>query len=99
MEIRSTEPSRLFFVTKAGAGLSFEHPCAHGGPAISLHLFSERKGTSEDIGVLLPTCTDPSLFGAVLAFVEAVHGSEAGEEFLQDMLAAKDRTMQALTSR
>lgn len=99
MEIRNTDPSRLFLVTKGGAGLSFEHRCSHGGPAISLHLFSERNGTSEDIGVLLPTCIAPSLFGGVLAFLESAHGTEAADEFMEDMLAAKERTLQLITAR
>ncbi|MFF3928611.1 hypothetical protein [Streptomyces hirsutus] len=99
MEIRITEPSRLFAVTRSGAGLSFEHPCTHGAPALSLHLFSEQGETTEDIGVLLPTCVAPDLFGAALAFVKAGLGADAADQFVTDMLAACDEATERIDAR
>lgn len=99
MDIRNTEPSRLFRATGGGAGLNFDHPCAHGSPAVSLYLVSEQNDTTEDIGILIPVCVAPGLFGAVVAFVEACHGQAAGEEFLEDLLAGKGRTARLLESR
>ncbi|MEU4172142.1 hypothetical protein AB0F46_35325 [Streptomyces sp. NPDC026665] len=99
MDIRHTEYSRLFPVSYGGAGLNFDHPCGHGVPTISLHLFSEHGGTTEDIRVLLPTCAAPALFGAALAFVQAAVGAEAAEDFIAAMLAARDQGLKAIEGR
>lgn len=100
MEIRNSEPSRLFHATNGGAGLDFNHPCSHDMAALSLHLFSHHQdGTTEDIGILLPSCAAPSLFGAALAYLEAAYGHEAGEEFLKEMHAAKDHAAEILADR
>jgi hypothetical protein len=99
MEIRNTEPSRIFRATDGGAGLDFEHPCAHGSPAVSLHLFSKQGDATEDVAVLIPTCVAPSLFGAAIAYIEACHGSAAGEEFLADIVAGKERAAKILAKR
>lgn len=99
MEIRHTDPSRLFVATNGGAGLNFDHPCAHGIPAVSLHLFSHHHGTSEDIGILLPSCVAPSLFGAAIAYVQAACGSETAEQFIADLLTAKEQALEVLAAR
>ncbi|MFC8521144.1 hypothetical protein [Streptomyces sp. NPDC057257] len=100
MEIRNSEPSRLFHATNGGAGINFSHPCSHGMAALSLHLYGHQQdGTTEDIGILLPSCAAPGLFGAALAYFEAAYGSEAGEEFLQQMQAAKDQAAEMLATR
>lgn len=99
MQIKLTEPSRFFLVTGGGAGLNFDHPCAHGRPAISFHLLSNRHGQADDLGLLLPSCSAPSLFGAALAYFTACHGEEAGEMFLAELLAARDEAAALLTSR
>jgi len=99
MDIRATPPSRTFITTEAGAGLNFDHPCAHGNPSLSLHLISEQEDTTEDLGVVLPVCAAAALFGAALANVQAAHGSAAAEEFVADMLAFKERAAAALVAR
>ncbi|WP_073946490.1 hypothetical protein [Streptomyces kebangsaanensis] len=99
MDIRFTEPSRVFRTTNGGAGLSFEHPCNHGSPALSFHLFSEHDGITEDIAILLPACAAPHLFGAALAYLEAAQGSGVGQQFIEDMLAARDRSAQLLAAK
>ncbi|MFJ2717457.1 hypothetical protein [Streptomyces sp. NPDC087437] len=98
MEFRITEPSRIFRATAGGAGLSFEHRCSEGGPSLSFHLFSEHDGTTEDVAVLLPACVAPHLFGAALAHLEAALGSEAGEQFVQALLATRDQSAQMLAA-
>ncbi|WP_406157691.1 hypothetical protein [Streptomyces canus] len=99
MEIRNTEPSRYFHATGGGAGLNFDHPCGHGKPALSLHLLGEHGDSSDDIGILLPSCAAPALFGAAIAYIEACHGSAAGEEFMAELLAGKERAAQVLEKR
>ncbi|MEU9661880.1 hypothetical protein [Streptomyces chartreusis] len=99
MDIRAVEPSRTFITTEAGAGLNFDHPCGHGNPSISLHLFSEQEDATEDIAVILPACAATALFGAAIANIEAVHGSEAAEDFVADMIAAKQEAAAAIADR
>lgn len=99
MDIRRTTPSRIFAATQAGAGLNFRHPCAHGDPSISLHFFSRGEDHVDDLGVLLPSCFAPDLFGAVLAYIEAIHGTQAGEKFLEEMLAAKSQGLERIEAR
>ncbi|MEU1478935.1 hypothetical protein [Streptomyces sp. NPDC005760] len=99
MDIRITEPSRYFRATGGGAGLNFDHLCSHGKPAISLHLLSGHGDDSDDIAILLPTCAAPALFGAAIAYVEACHGTAAGEEFMAELLAGKERAAQVLQQR
>ncbi len=96
MDISHTPPSRRFYATGGGAGLSSDHPCRHGNPAISLHLTSNRDGSAEDIGILLPSCMAPQLFGAALAFIQVYSGSDAADEFVTSMLAFRDRALPAV---
>ncbi|MFF9123207.1 hypothetical protein ACF09J_07895 [Streptomyces sp. NPDC014889] len=98
MEIRITEPSRVFRATSGGAGLNAEHRCSDGSPYLSFHLFSEHDGITEDIAVLLPSCVAPRLVGAALAYLEAAQGAEAGEQFVQALLAARDQSAQMLAA-
>lgn len=91
MEIRHTEPSRFFVATGGGAGLSPDFPsCSHGTSAISLHLTSSIGGTHDDLGVILPQCAAASLLGAALAYIHAVDGQDAHDEFLASMTKAYD---------
>ncbi|MEU8555916.1 hypothetical protein AB0C80_18270 [Streptomyces anthocyanicus] len=90
MHLRHTEPSRTFHVTGGGAGISLRHPCEHGQPAVSLHLFSQSNGRSDDIGILMPMCTAPGLFGAVIAFIDEAMGTEAGDDFLATIQKSRD---------
>ncbi|MET7475109.1 hypothetical protein ABZT17_12215 [Streptomyces sp. NPDC005648] len=100
MEIRNSEPSRLFRATNGGAGLNFEHPCSHGMAAVSFHLLGQTEdGTEDDIGILLPTCSAPAIFGAALAYIEAAYGNDAGEEFLAVMHASRDQAAAMLAAR
>ncbi|WP_328439327.1 hypothetical protein OHA71_23605 [Streptomyces sp. NBC_00444] len=99
MEIVRTTPSKLFFVTGGGAALNFTAMCGHGDPVISLHLFSSDTDTVDDLGVFLPACIAPDLFGMALGYVEAVHGTDAGRKFLDTMLARKDKSLTALSER
>lgn len=99
MDIRVTQPGRTFITTDAGAGLNFEVPCTHGNPSLSLHLISEQEDTTEDLAVVLPVCAAATLFGMALANVQVTHGAEAAEEFLTDMLAAKEQAAAAITAR
>ncbi|MEU6012055.1 hypothetical protein [Streptomyces sp. NPDC047453] len=98
MELRTTEPSRIFRATGGGAGLNAEYRCSDGSPYLSFHLFSEHDGTTEDIAVLLPSCVAPRLFGAALAYLEAAQGTEAGEQFVQALLATRDRSAQMIAA-
>ncbi|MFE7236126.1 hypothetical protein ACFVAF_37040 [Streptomyces sp. NPDC057596] len=98
MDIRITEPSRIFRATSGGAGLNAEYRCSDGSPSLSFHLFSEHDGTTEDIAVLLPACVAPRLVGAALAYLEAAQGTEAGEQFVQALLATRDRSAQLLAA-
>lgn len=93
MDISDTPPSRRFYVTGGGAGLSSDYPCSHGNPAVSLHLTSDLDGTTEDIGILLPSCMAPQLFGAALAFIQVYSGSDAADEFVTSMLAFRDQAL------
>jgi hypothetical protein len=99
MEIRNTEPSRIFHATGGGAGLDFDHFCSHGSPAISFHLLSEHGGGSDDIGILLPSCAAPALFGAALACIKAHSGSAAADEFVREMFSACDEAVTQIETR
>lgn len=99
MDIVRTTPSRIFFATGGGAALNFNQRCNHGDPVISLHLFSRGIDTVDDLGVLLPSCIAPDLFGMSLAYVQAVNGPEAGQHFLDAMLARRDDSLPALADR
>ncbi|MER6531186.1 hypothetical protein [Streptomyces sp. NPDC001508] len=90
MEFRTTTPSRIFPATGGGAGLNFQRLCSHGTPTISMHLFSEHDDTGEDIGIILPTCAAPDLFGAALASIHVALGKDAADEFMQQLLNARD---------
>ncbi|MEU0459752.1 hypothetical protein ABZ322_44145 [Streptomyces sp. NPDC006129] len=98
MEIKHTDPSRFFVATSGGVGLDFDRLCAHGTPAVSFHLFSETAGTSEDLGVVLPSCVAARLFGSALAFIKVSGGSAAADEFVKDMLESCDATVPRLTA-
>lgn len=99
MDIVRTTPSRLFFATAGGAAINFNEQCGHGDPVISLHLFSRGLDKVDDLGVLLPSCFAPDLFGMALAYVQAVNGPEAGQRFLDSMLARRDDSLTALAER
>ncbi|MDT7847243.1 hypothetical protein [Streptomyces justiciae] len=90
MELRHTEPSRVFVATGGGAGLNPNFPCGHGASAISLHLLSTIGGTTEDIGIILPRCAAAHLLGAALAYIKASDGQAAVDEFLAYMNKACD---------
>lgn len=98
MQIKHTQPSRLFFATGGGAGVNPDFPCGHGNPALSLHLLSTHNGVKDDIGILLPVCMAPGLFGAALAFVHASTGAAAAEEFVTGMLASRDQALAHIRS-
>lgn len=99
MEFERTTPTKQFIVTGAGAGVNFHAHCGHGDPVITLHLFSSSEDTVDDLGLLLPSCLAPDVFGMSLAYVEAVQGAEAGQKFLDAMLARKDASLTALRER
>ena len=99
MDIVRTTPSQIFSVTGGGAAINFNRQCGHGDPVISLHLFSRGTDTVDDLGVLLPSCIAPDLFGMSLAYVQAVNGPEAGQRFLDSMLARRDDSLSALADR
>ncbi|MFM9542279.1 hypothetical protein [Streptomyces turgidiscabies] len=99
MDVARTTPSKLFFATHGGAGMNFNNPCGHGDPVISLHLFSRDADSVDDLGVLLPSCFAPDLFGMALAYVESVNGPEAGRKFLDAMLARRDESLPVLAKR
>lgn len=99
MDVTRTTPSKIFFATHGGAGINFGQPCLHGDPALSLHLFSREADTVEDIGILLPTCFAPDLFGMALAYIEAVHGPRGGRNFLNTMLTRRDESLPVLAKR
>jgi hypothetical protein len=100
MEIRHSQPSRMFAVTGGGAGVDDRLRCRHDMPVLSLHLLSERQGQApEDIGILIPECTAANLFGAAIAQVQAHAGAEAAEQMVTDMLAARDHALEQITQR
>ncbi|MFE9935893.1 hypothetical protein [Streptomyces hirsutus] len=96
MDIKRTEPSRLFFVTGGGAGIAPEFPCGHGRASLSFHLFSQDGGTTEDIALVIPTCATAQLVGAALAFIQHSIGEEAAAQFLEEMHAARDKATRQL---
>ncbi|MFI5685861.1 hypothetical protein [Streptomyces sp. NPDC051636] len=98
MHLRRITPSRRFLATNGGIGLTFNHLCSHGSPLLSLHLFNEQNIPPEDIGILLPSCLAPDLFGAALAHIEASGGPAAAEEFLAQLLKAKERALETLAT-
>lgn len=99
MEIRSVPPARLFHVTNAGAGVDPDHRCGHGSPSVVLHLFSDHDGTPEDLGVLLPACAAPGLFGAAIAAVAASGGPAAAQGFISKMFSAYEEAGRAIAER
>ncbi|MCM8548946.1 hypothetical protein [Streptomyces sp. STCH 565 A] len=96
MHLRRTQPSRIFHVTGGGAGIDPTHPCDHGTPAMSFHLFSEQGDQSEDIGIVLPMCSAPALFGAAVAFIDEVMGSEEGDRFMAAVESAREQAGQRI---
>ncbi|MEU6376765.1 hypothetical protein [Streptomyces sp. NPDC046909] len=99
MDIVRTTPSQIFHVTGAGAGVNFNSRCGHGDPVLSLHLFSSGLDKVDDIGVLLPSCIAPDLFGMALAYVEASTSPEDAAEFIDGMFARKAESLLALNAR
>ncbi|WP_330339367.1 hypothetical protein [Streptomyces sp. NBC_00557] len=98
MHLHRSTPSRRFLATNGGAGLVSNASCSHGSPLLSLHLFNEQNFPPDDIGILLPSCLAPDLFGAVLAHIEISGGTAAAETFVDQMLAAKERALEALAA-
>ncbi len=98
MHLRHTNPSRLFHVTGGGAGLDPTHTCAHGSPSVSFHLLSDHDGKSDDIGILLPMCAAPALFGAAVAFVDDAMGADEGDEFMASVQAAREHASRQITA-
>lgn len=99
MEMKRIQPSRVFAATSGGVGVVDEARCAHGDPILSFHLFSEQPGkTPDDIGILLPQCVAPELFGAALAYVQVADGVEAGERFLARLFSARDRALEQISA-
>ncbi|NUS86001.1 MAG: hypothetical protein HOY75_25580 [Streptomyces sp.] len=97
MEFKATKPSRIFYATHGGAGVDRDHPCAHDTPAIQFHLMDDSpQRPHDDIGVLIPQCLAPHLFGAALAFVRATSGSDAADEFVAAMFAAYEQAAHTL---
>jgi len=99
MEQSFRTPSRYFLTTSGGAGVNTDRRCSHGKPAVSFHLFSQLAGVDEDIAFLLPTCAAAPLFGAALAHLEACEGQAAADEFMTEMLAARDEAARILAAR
>jgi hypothetical protein len=99
MEIRSTPPARYFHATTGGAGVDPEHRCGHGTPSIVLHLISGHGDSAEELGVLLPACLAPDIFGAVMATLAAAGGPAAAEEFIQKMFAAYEQAVHTIAAR
>jgi hypothetical protein len=85
------EPARTFHVETAGAGLSPETLCSHGGGSLLFRLFGTLDGKDEALAVHFSPCIAPALFGAVLAFVETNGGSDTADKFLRIMLEARDQ--------
>lgn len=98
MHIERTRPSSLFIVTGGGAGLAPEAPCTHGLPSMSLHLLSNRGRRPKDIGIIIPSCATAQLVGAALAFLQAHSGEEAADEFVRELLAARDEVVHRLAA-
>ncbi|MFD5656967.1 hypothetical protein [Streptomyces hirsutus] len=96
MDIKRTEPSRLFFVTGGGAGIAPEFPCGHDRPSLSFHLFSQHGDTTEDIALVIPACAAAQLVGAALAFITHNVSEEAADQFLEEMHAARDKATRRL---
>jgi hypothetical protein len=100
MKIRRIRPSRTFAATSAGAGLVPNIRCSHGEPILDIRFFNRQPGkTAEDIAVLLPQCVARQLFGAALAYVQTAAGTEAAEQFVADMLAARDEALERIAKR
>lgn len=97
MEIRSTPPARYFHATAGGAGVDKEHRCSHGTPSVLLHLING--DSAEELGVLLPACLAPEIFGAVMATLAVAGGPEAAEGFVQKMFAAYEQAVHTLAAR
>ncbi|MFJ4322214.1 hypothetical protein ACIP3A_03710 [Streptomyces tricolor] len=98
MHISRNEPSGYFLATNGGIGMNFAHRCAHGSPALSLHLYDERDFPPKDIAILLYSCLAPQLFGAALAHMELAGGPETADEFVREMFEARDRAREALSA-
>jgi hypothetical protein len=101
MELRlnNPDPSKSFHAKRAGAGLCRVHRCSHGSPSISLHFFNAQDGKEVDLGVLLPACVAPQLFGAVIALIEASGGPEVSDSFVKRMFAAAEETSRTVAAR
>lgn len=100
MEIRQVDPNnKEFLATGGGAGLTFEHLCEHGTPSLAMHLVSEQTADTEELDVVIATCGAAGLFGAAIGFIQAALGSDAADEFLTDVLAARDNAARLLAER
>jgi hypothetical protein len=101
-EFEPHAPAHRFVATRAGAGLDPDIRCEHGHPAVSLYLMTDASTPPRppllagDLQVLMPSCMAPQLFGAVLAFIRAERGTDAAEEFMQQMHAASDRAARSI---